>query len=290
MRKKTIITATLLFLLLPAIAQHSLLYKISGKGLTQPSYLYGTIHMICPDDFSVSDQLKDVFSKAKTLYLEVDMDDPAMMGQLMQAMQEKTEGYKLENIFKPEDFARLKQYFKDSMKMDLAFFQQMKPMMILSTMLSKSLDCPQPASYEVTFLNMAKEQQKTVEGLEGLDAQINVFDRIADSTESRMIMEYVNDMQKQRDIFARIVSAYQEQDIQKIHDFLKESPEMAGYEDVFVYDRNRSWIPVIEKAAQKESTLFACGAMHLGGDQGVVALLRKQGYTVEPLPNDLKKK
>lgn len=290
MRKKTIITATLLFLLLPAFAQHSLLYKISGKGLTQPSYLYGTIHMICPDDFSVSDQLKDVFSKAKTLYLEVDMDDPAMMGQLMQAMQEKTEGYKLENIFKPEDFARLKQYFKDSMKMDLAFFQQMKPMMILSTMLSKSLDCPQPASYEVTFLNMAKEQQKTVEGLEGLDAQINVFDKIADSTESRMIMEYVNDMQKQRDIFARIVSAYQEQDIQKIHDFLKESPEMAGYEDVFVYDRNRSWIPVMEKAAQKESTLFACGAMHLGGEQGVVALLRKQGYTVEPLPNDLKKK
>lgn len=287
MLKKTITTLALLLLLLPAFAQHSLLYKISGKGLAQPSYLYGTIHMICPDDFFVSDQLKSAFSTAKTLYLEMDMDDPSMMGQLMQAMQEKTEGYKLENIFTPADFARLKQYFKDSMKMDISFFQQMKPMMVLSTMLTKSLNCPTPASYEVTFLKMAKEAQKPVEGLEDLAAQIHVFDRLADTTESRMIMEYVNDMEKQRGIFARIVQAYREQDIEKLHDFLKESPEMAGYEDVFVYDRNRNWIPVIEKAARKEATLFACGAMHLGGDQGVVSLLRKQGYTVEPMPNDL---
>lgn len=287
MLRRIIVTIALLLLLLPAFAQHSLLYRISGKDLPQPSYLFGTIHLICPDDFFVSEELKKAFSAAKTVYLEMDMDDPALMSGLMKAMQETDENYKLENIFKPEDFARLKQYLKDSMKMDIAFFQQMKPMMIMSTIMQRALRCPVPASYEMTFLTMAKEQNKPVEGLEKLDDQINVFDEMADSTESRMIMDYVNDMEKQRDYFTRIVAAYRQQDISKIHDFIRETPDMAGYEDVMVYDRNRNWIPVIEKAAQKETTLFACGAMHLGGDQGVVELLRKKGYKVEPVPNTI---
>lgn len=285
MFKKAITTATLLLLLSPVFAQHSLLYKISGKGLSQPSYLYGTIHMVCPDDFSISEQLKGALQEAKTLYLEMDMDDPAMMAGIMDAMKDTTAGYKLESIFKPEDYTRLSKYFKDSLKMDITFFQQMKPMMILTFMLAKTLRCQTPSSYDLTLLTMAQAQKKPVEGLEAMEVQTKLFDRSADSTESRIIMEYVDDMEKQRAYFDRIVAAYKQQDINKIHDFIKDSPEMAGQVNEMLYDRNRNWIPVIEKAALKETTLFACGAMHLGGDLGVVALLRKQGYTVEAVSN-----
>lgn len=285
MFKKAITTATLLLLLLPAFAQHSLLYKISGKGLSQPSYLYGTIHMVCPEDFSISEQLKGALQEAKTLYLEMDMDDPAMMAGMMKAMQDTTPGYKLENIFKPEDYTRLSKYFKDSLKLDITFFQQMKPMMVLTFMLAKILRCPTPSSYDLTLLTMAQAQKKPVEGLEEMEVQAKLFDRSADTTESRVIMEYIDDMEKQRAYFDRIVAAYKQQDINKIHDFIKDSPEMEGKVNEMLYDRNRNWIPVIEKAALKETTLFACGAMHLGGDLGVVALLRKQGYTVEAVSN-----
>lgn len=282
MIKKLLFTAACAFGLLPAFAQHSLLYKISGKDLSQPSYLYGTIHMICPDDFIISDKLKNAMTSAKTLYLEMDMDDPVIMQDMMKGMQEK-EGYKLENIFRPEDFIKLKTFMADSIGTDVNAFQQYKPMVLMSLVMMKALPCPMPSSYETTLMTMAKEQQKSVEGLENIADQMHVFDKMADTTEARMIMEYVNDMKKQREYFAKMVAAYKEQDVEKLHAFLKDSPDLAGYEDVMVYDRNRNWIPVIEKAAKKEATFFACGAMHLGGSQGVISLLRNQGYTVEPI-------
>lgn len=283
MFKRILFTASLALFLLPALAQHSLLYKISGKGLKQHSYLYGTIHLICPDDFFISDPLKAAFKQSKTIYLEMDMDDPAMMTRLMQSMQEKTAGYTLEKAFEPQDYTKLTQYFKDSIGMDVAMFKSMKPMILLSTVLVKSLECPNPASYEQSFISMAKEQGKPIEGLETIEDQIGVFDAIPDSVESKMIMEYINDLPKQKALFSRMIAAYKRQNITEIYAYLKESPELAGFEDVMVYNRNRNWIPVIEKAAAKETTLIACGAMHLGGDKGVVELLRKQGYTVEPV-------
>lgn len=283
MFKRTIITVVLALFLLPAFAQHSLLYKISGKGLKQPSYLYGTIHMICPDDFFLPEHVKTAFSQAKTLYLEMDMDDPAMMATLMESMQEKADGYSLQNVFKPKDYEKLSRYFKDSIGMDVSMFKTMKPMILLSSVMMKSLECPSPASYEGSFIQMAKEQQKPIEGLEKIEDQVAIFDAIPDSTESVMIMDYIENLPKQRALFKRMVDAYKRQNITEIHEYLKESPELAGFEDVMVYDRNRNWIPVIEKAVAKETTLIACGAMHLGGDQGVVALLRKQGYAVEPV-------
>lgn len=283
MFKRILFTAGLALFLLPAFAQHSLLYKISGKGLKQPSYLYGTIHLICPDDFFISEPLKAAFSASKTIYLEMDLDDPAMMTRLMQSMQEKTAGYTLEKAFEPQDYTKLTQYFKDSIGMDVAMFKSMKPMILLSTVLVKSLECPNPASYEQSFISMAKEQAKPIEGLESIEDQIGVFDAIPDSVESKMIMEYINDLPKQKALFSRMIEAYKRQNITEIYAYLKESPELAGFEDVMVYNRNRNWIPVIEKAVAKETTLVACGAMHLGGDQGVVELLRKQGYTVEPV-------
>ncbi len=283
--KKLAISLLLSCLLIPAMAQHSLLYKISGKGLKQPSYLYGTIHLICPQDFFIGKQLKQVFTAAKTLYLEMDMDDPKVMMAVMLALQEQKAGYSFEKLFKPEDYQKLSRYFKDSLGMSLANFDKMKPMVVQMTIAQRALTCPIPSSYEQTFVNMAKEQHKPIEGLEKPEEQIAIFDAIPDSAEVRWIMESINDMQKQKTQFAHIVAAYKQQDITAIHAIMKESPETAGFEDEMVYNRNRKWIPLIEKAIQKEATLIAFGAMHLGGNKGVVALLRKQGYKVEPVPN-----
>ncbi len=50
-----------------------------------------------------------------------------------------------------------------------------------------------------------------------------------------------------------------------------------------LYNRNRNWIPKIETQITKEITFIAVGAAHLGGDKGVLNLLRKKGYFVEPV-------
>jgi uncharacterized protein len=60
--------------------------------------------------------------------------------------------------------------------------------------------------------------------------------------------------------------------------------EFATMETAMMTTRNRAWIPVIEAAATRGHTLAAFGALHLSGDQGVLALLKAKGFTLERLP------
>ena len=56
-------------------AENTLLWKISGNGLEKPSYLFGTIHMICKEDAGLSDNLRKVIREADEVYFEVDLDN-----------------------------------------------------------------------------------------------------------------------------------------------------------------------------------------------------------------------
>ena len=58
--------------------EKTLLWQITGPGISKPSYVYGTIHLICPQDIIVSTELRARFYSTKQLYLELDMDDPGI--------------------------------------------------------------------------------------------------------------------------------------------------------------------------------------------------------------------
>jgi uncharacterized protein YbaP (TraB family) len=60
---------------------------------------------------------------------------------------------------------------------------------------------------------------------------------------------------------------------------------MEGNQDIMLFDRNRKWIARIQKMMADKPTFFAVGAAHLGGEKGVIALLRKEGYTLRPILN-----
>ena len=67
----------------------TLLWQVSGKGITKPSYLFGTIHLMCPDQLKMTDLVKEKFNTTSELFLEIDMDDPNMMKEMMLGMQMK---------------------------------------------------------------------------------------------------------------------------------------------------------------------------------------------------------
>ena len=72
--------------------EKSLLWEISGNGLKESSYLYGTIHITC--DASLDDNIKKALDNTSLLVLELDMDDP----QLMQKMQQGAVNEGMKNI------------------------------------------------------------------------------------------------------------------------------------------------------------------------------------------------
>ncbi|HEX6915751.1 MAG TPA: TraB/GumN family protein, partial [Chitinophagaceae bacterium] len=86
-----------------APTEKSLLWKISGNGLSAPSYLYGTIHIMCPDDIRITPKLEAAFNSTRQLYLELDMDNPAAMAKMMMGMM-MTDGSSLQTLLPAKDY------------------------------------------------------------------------------------------------------------------------------------------------------------------------------------------
>ena len=282
-RKLVFILSALLATLGGASAQqNSLLWEISGKGLLHPSYLFGTIHMICPQDFFLSPAMKERFQKAHTVYLEINLDDPAAPMKLMGMIQYK-HGEKLSDFFDTTDYKDLSRFVHDTLKMDVHFFERFKPLMLYSMMSAKMLPCAQEQAYETEFVRMAKDQNKPVRGLETMEDQVSIFDSIPGKTQAGMIMDMVRHYDSEKLDFHRMVAFYKAQQVDSLYQMLEESPDTKIDQDLLLDRRNRKWVPLISGAIRQGPCFIAVGAGHLGGPQGLLSLLKRQGYTVKPV-------
>jgi uncharacterized protein YbaP (TraB family) len=270
----------------PDQKENTLLWEISGKGLGRPSYLYGTIHLICPHDFFLANPTKEKLAQTERLALEIDLSDPTLVQQLQGAALGQTGG-SLKKSLSQEDYAALNTFFKKNLGMDLRHLDSFTPIMLTSLLLSQLIDCT-PQSYEAAFLQLAKEQNKPLVGLETVQDQLEAFGKIALPAQSDLLVQTVKDLEESKEQFREMVKMYRAQDLQALDKLIKKvydtSPTM---EDALFTQRNQRWIPVMEKLAREKPTFFAVGVAHLSGDQGVIALLRKQGYTVKPVPNPI---
>lgn len=260
---------------------NALLYEVTGPGLAKPSYLYGTFHLVCPADLTISDAMKKAVNEASQVYLELDLDDPAIMGTMQKAMM-MTGGKTVKDLLSAEDYTLLDTYLKQKMNMGLAQVGMLKPIGLMSLMYMTLMPC-QPASYDMTFAEMAAKDKKEVLGLETVDAQLAALDKIPMQEQLKGLVDMAKMPDEAKKEFANLLAAYKANDMTKLNALMKTSKfgDMAEFEDSLLGERNANWIPVIEKAAKEKPTFFAFGAGHLGNEKGVVSLLRKKGYTVK---------
>ena len=101
-----LLTATLAFSQTP----HTLLWRISGNGITRPSWLFGTMHILCANDAMLSDSLKAVIAACDEVYFEINLSDMSDMMNAIQYMRMNGDE-KLSDLLKPKDYARVKDYF-----------------------------------------------------------------------------------------------------------------------------------------------------------------------------------
>src|SRR3954454_22299287 len=93
-----------------ATGNNTLLWRISGKNLQKPSYLFGTMHMICANDIELSDSLRSAIKNTDKVYLELDMDD---MFQMLGAMSHMTmrDDTTLADLLSRDEYKKVKDYF-----------------------------------------------------------------------------------------------------------------------------------------------------------------------------------
>jgi uncharacterized protein len=273
----------------PTVEENSLLWKISGKDLPTPSYLYGTIHLIGKDDFFLTDSTRAAIDRAQLVTFEINMEDmmnlPAQLGLMMKSFM--SDGKTLRDLITEEEYALVKAHF-DKMGLPLFLFEKMKPMFLTvfasMDMSPDAMSSGEMVSYEMKIMDIAKQQKKKMDGLETAEYQMSMFDSIPYEAQAQMLVESIKSADAGSDEMEEMVKLYKNQDINGMVTMMRADEEgVGGYEDLLLVTRNKNWIPVMGEMMMKEPAFFAVGAGHLGGENGVVALLRKEGYTVVPV-------
>jgi uncharacterized protein len=260
--------------------EKSLLWKISGNGLEKPSYLFGTMHAVCEINFD-TDVIK-ALDETNQLYLEIDLDDPKLQINMMKGMMMK-DGITLSSLITKEDSIIVNDFLKANVGTTLKFVDKLKPFMVSSMFIPKLLECPMK-SIEMELVKISKEQKEEVFGLETIEEQILVFDKIPYKIQAEELVKTAKDnLIKDKAEFQKMLVIYEEKDIEGMIDMMAESENKISseFDDLLLNDRNDNWIPIIEKISKEKPTFYAVGAAHLAGENGVIKLLRKKGFTVE---------
>ena len=264
---------------------NTLLWQVSGNGLKHPSFLFGTFHLLCKDDIHFSDPLKEAVKVSNEVYMELDMDDPSTLlsGMLYMNMQD---GKKLSDLYTPEEYKKLETYFTDSLNTPMIMFQRAKPYFLVALLYPKMMDCSSPSGVEEELLKIAKENKKEIKGLETMQFQASVFDSIPYEWQAKELLKNIDSFSTYKNEFDEMIELYKNQELDSMQNMVGASEFGSDkYEDILLKDRNKKWVNELSEIMKNESVFVAVGAGHLSGDNGLINLLKKDGYIVTPLVN-----
>lgn len=280
---------------LAAIAQrnnenNTLLWKISGNGLEKPSYLFGTVHMICKDDAFLSTNLVNAIEKADRVYLELDMDNLFEMIGAINKMKMNNDTT-LADLLTPEEYKKAKEYFETKVTMlPFSVLETYKPLVASSLIMESGMVCDDHVAMEQLVMEEAKKNGKRIEGLETVAYQMSIFDSIPYKMQAQVLIKGISSGDKESDgdkEFKELMKAYKDQDLKKLGELVSNNEDdmMMQYQDVLLTNRNINWVTKLKTLLQDKSLVIAVGAGHLPGDKGVINLLRREGYKVTPVEN-----
>ncbi|MDX1476713.1 MAG: TraB/GumN family protein [Saprospiraceae bacterium] len=272
--------------------ENALLWKIEGDSVAGVSWLFGTIHLISADEFFMPPGTEEAIAASETLVFEIDMAEMTDLGaQLsMFAKAFMKGGVRLRDLVSDEDYTVIKAHFEE-IGIPLFMLERIKPMFLsifaTGDFTSEDFMGGGTTSYEMEFYTLAQQNGAATGGLETMEYQISVFDSIPYDEQAQMLVETIKMGDQGNEQFDEMMRAYKAQDVDGLYAMTTSGDSDLGeYEGLLLDDRNANWIAGMKKYMAGGPTFFAVGAAHLGGPEGVIRLLRAEGFTVTPVLSD----
>jgi uncharacterized protein YbaP (TraB family) len=265
------------------INNNSLLWRISGNGITNSSYLYGTMHLTDKRVFQLGDSVFNAMMSVNGFAAELDMNQVGMQMINYFLNQEEAkasqEAVKVKDCVSPEIWMMYKSELEKKL---------LKPADKITVddlnAIEKDLDGElfrkgeMPTFLDAYLFGMARKMGKWVGGIEDFNDQVDHIE--ADDIESKIQMALFDDKYYRMGLES-LLSIYLAQRLDSLDAMLYR--EEGGKKDLIMIRRNLKMARIMDSLAGVRSTMFAVGAAHLPGDSGVITLLRKKGYTVTPV-------
>lgn len=257
---------------------NSLLWEVSGNGLTKPSYLFGTVHMICGKDYVLKSKVKDAFAKTDKLALEINMADPNEIAYMQQALMGAE---LLSKKLTPTQLAELEGILRTQVGIGVKEVDGYTMAAVMSLLAVKSFGCQDIKVYEMELMDKAKEDKKEIIGLETIKEQMEFLNKSYSDAQMLELFKHLNETETQK-----LVQNYITENLKGIYEEVTNKQVMDVNAKKWMLDtRNANWVKIMPELMKKESVFFAVGSGHLAGEQGVINLLKQKGYTVKPVMN-----
>ena len=261
----------------------SLLWEIEGPSIPKGSYLFGTMHLVEKDYFYFPKNLEKIVSKTDLLVMEI-----AGIPNEAEVLKYITlkEG-SLFDFFTAEQTDSIFVWARSKMGMSEQLFRtsfsKMKPF-VLVQLATQLQYLGKTESYEMKFQSIAEKKKMAQKGLETIEFQMSLFDNLKKSEQAEIVMQEIRDSKKSDAQLKQIQQLYKRQNIDSLYMLIQEGEDMLAFKQSdFLEKRNHTWIPKIIEMLYENKCFIAVGAGHLGGKDGIIRLLQKEGYTLTPV-------
>lgn len=264
--------------------ENSLLWEISGKGLANPSYLFGTYHFAGKDLIDTMNVVKEKLSKADAIVGEIVIDET--MAAKLAPFMVMTNNF-LDKLLTPAEYEKVATYLKKISGYDLKLLNSMKPVAVQLTMMQftapKTISATNPA-IDQYVQEYAKANNKEVIGLETIEDQADILFGSSLERQKELLLKNVAEEEKSKIEAQKMYNSYKSQNLVELENFFKNSDDYTPEElDKLLKHRNEKWLAQLPKLMKDKSLFIAVGAGHLLGTDGLIKRLKEMGYNVKPL-------
>ena len=273
----------------------SLLWKISGNGLENPSYLFGT-HHLAPISFLDSiPGILEIFEQTEQTVGELDLNNLGEMQMRLFSESLLPEDVTYDSLLSCQDLQLLDSALRNTLGDGIDVFGQLKPAMLQNLISIAQFQKKYPSlsnnvGLDEYFQQEADKRFRPVIGLETVEDQIYVLLNAQTlERQTELLMCAVKHPDLTTKIIEELQIAYYNQDLDKIQKLYEEDlpndpcPSTQEEKDIIGKNRNEKWLEKLPQLIEQKSSFIAVGCAHLPGKYGLIEGLRRLGYKVEPV-------
>ena len=257
------------------------------ESATTSLYLCGTIHLLRESDYPLPSSYETAYKDSHRLVFELppgSQSDPKLAARMRDAGS-YPEGTQLTDKIKPQTWRAFGDWCqKQGVGAD--GFKQMRPWLAALTVAATeyaAVGAAPDRGVDSVFEERMRKDGKPGDGLETVNFQIGLFGKLSEAQQEQLLEQTLTEVKSLPDQFERMIADWRTGDVEDLHKMMfaeaKNYPELM---DIFLNKRNASWISRLEGYLGKtEHVMVLVGAGHLGGDTGVIALLKAKGSKVQ---------
>lgn len=267
-----------------SVAQAASVWKVSKNDKTL--YLGGTVHLLSQDDYPLPNEYEKAYKAADTLVFETDiaaMETPEFQMKAMQVMSYSGNG-SIHDVLNKQTITALETHLA-TRGIPLAQLAKLKPGMLSLTlsMIEFQVIGLTSAGVDKFYSDKAISDKKQQNWLETPEQQLDFMAQMGTGQEDSMIMYTLKDIKNLPTMITQLKNFWRKGDTKGMTD-LSITPFKTDFPDIYnelIVKRNNNWMPHIENMLTDDTVEFVLvGALHLAGEDSVIAMLRKLGYEV----------